>query len=81
MRGERRLLQLSVKDDGFLFDPSTGDTYVANPTALAIVRGLQSGRDESDVVEQLVDRYDVTPAEASRDAADLLGRLKQWQLL
>jgi PqqD family protein of HPr-rel-A system len=81
MRGADRLLQLSVKDDGFLFDPSTGDTYVANPTALLIVRGLQAGRDEGQVVDELVAEYDVTEVEARRDAADLLGRLKSWQLI
>jgi PqqD family protein of HPr-rel-A system len=81
MRGADRLLQLSVKDDGFLFDPSTGDTYVANPTALSIVRGLQAGRDEAQVVDQIVAEYDVTPAEAHRDTADLLSRLKSWQLI
>jgi PqqD family protein of HPr-rel-A system len=81
MRGENRLLQLAVKDDGFVFDPATGDTYVANPTALAILRGLQSGADEAEVVDRILAEYDVTPAEAHRDAADLLGRLKQWQLI
>jgi PqqD family protein of HPr-rel-A system len=81
MRGESRLLQLSVKDDGFLFDPSTGDTYVANPTALSIVRGLQAGCGEAEVVALVTAEFDVAPAEAHRDAADLLGRLKSWQLI
>jgi len=81
MRGESRLLQLTVKDDGFVFDPSTGDTYVANPTALSILRGLQNGCDEAEVVDRITAEYDVTTAEAHRDAADLLGRLKSWQLI
>jgi PqqD family protein of HPr-rel-A system len=76
-----RLANLSVKDDGFLFDPTTGDTFVANPTALAIVRTLQDGGDEAAAVAALVTQYEVTESEARRDVADLCVRLKSWQLL
>jgi PqqD family protein of HPr-rel-A system len=79
-RGDR-LSHLTLKDDGFLFDPTTGDTYVANSTALFILRALQDGCDESRIVESLVESFDVTEGDARRDAADLLSRLKSWQLL
>ena len=75
-----RLSNLTIKDDGFLFDPSTGDTYVANPTALAVLRMLQEGCDETGIVEAMVERYCVAEPEARRDTVDLLGRLKSWQL-
>ena len=76
-----RLANLTVKDDGFLFDPTNGDTFVANPTALAVIRALQEGGDEASAVAALVADYDVSESEARRDVSDLCVRLKSWQLL
>jgi PqqD family protein of HPr-rel-A system len=76
-----RLAHLTVKEDGFLFDPTSGDTYVANPTALVVVRTLQEGGDEAAAAAALIDRFDVTEIEALRDVADLCARLQTWQLL
>jgi PqqD family protein of HPr-rel-A system len=81
MSTAERLSQLAIKDDGFLFDPTSGDTYVANPTALVVLRTLADGGDESLAVERLLAAYDVAEHEARRDAADLCARLKNWQLL
>lgn len=76
-----RLAQLNLKDDGFVFDPTSGDTYVANPTAVAVLRALQDGCDESQLTDVVVDKFDVGEHEARRDVADLLIRLRGWQLL
>lgn len=76
-----RLSQLVVKDDGFLFEPTTGDTYVANPTALVVLRTLQDGGDENGAVARLLERFDVAEHDARRDTADLCERLRSWQLL
>lgn len=76
-----RLSQLTLKDDGFVFDPTSGDTYVANPTAVAVLRALQDGHDESQLVDVVVERFDVSEGEARRDVGDLLTRLRGWQLL
>jgi len=81
MGNSERIAQISTKDDGFLFDPATGDAFIANPTALAIVRALQEGGDEAAAVAALTDRYDVTAAEARRDVTELCARLRAWQLL
>lgn len=76
-----RLSQLTLKDDGFVFDPTSGDTYVANPTAVAVLRALQDGCDELQLVDVVVERFDVSESEARRDVGDLLARLRGWQLL
>jgi PqqD family protein of HPr-rel-A system len=81
MSTESRLAQLTLKDDGFVFDPTSGDTYVANPTAVAVLRALQEGCDESQLVDVVVERFDVAESEARRDVGDLLVRLRGWQLL
>ena len=75
-----RLDSLVVNSDGFVFDPSTGDSYVINSTSAFILSALQDGLDESRIVQLLVETFDVTEAEASRDLADFLLRLHAMQL-
>lgn len=76
-----RLTHLTIKDDGFLFDSTTGDTYVANPTALTMLRWIQDGCDEAQVTEEAIRRFDAGESEIRRDVADLMARLRSWQLL
>ncbi|MBA4019744.1 MAG: HPr-rel-A system PqqD family protein [Pirellula sp.] len=76
-----RLAQIVFHDDGFLFDPGSGESYVANPTAVAILRGLQEGRGEAALVADLTSRYSVDHEEARRDVVDFLSRLKNFQLV
>lgn len=71
-----KLSHLAVSDEGFVFDPSSGDSYTVNHTGLVILRALQEGKDDSEIVRVLTDRYDVTPNEATRDVADFNARLK-----
>ena len=76
-----RLAQIVFHDDGFLFDPGSGESYVANPTAVTILRGLQEGRGEAALVADLTSKYSVDQEEARRDVTDFLSRLKNLQLV
>jgi len=75
-----RLSQLALNDEGFAFDPSTGDSFLANSSALLIVKQLREGKDMKEVARVLVDKYCVDMEEASRDVADFWLRLKSLNL-
>lgn len=80
MSASERLAQIVFHDDGFLFDPSSGESFVANPTAVEILRGLQEGRGEATIVAELISRFQVGEEEARRDVVEFLARLKNLQL-
>jgi len=71
-----RLSALAVNDEGFVFDPTTGDSFLANRCGLLILRVLGEGKDDKDAVRALTDEYDVTSEEAERDVADFREQLK-----
>ena len=71
-----KLCRLALSDEGFLFDPATGDSYLMNVTGTVILRALQQGLDETAIVSRLVTEYEVEPQTAARDLADFLERLK-----
>ena len=47
----------------------------------AIVRGLQQGRTEEDVVKDILKEFDCSEEKATRDVADFTDRLKTMHLL
>ena len=70
-----KLGRLAISDEGFVFDPATGDSYLMNRTGTVILRGLQHGTSEDEVAETLVADFDVEPDTAARDVADFVSRL------
>ena len=75
-----RLSQLALNDEGFAFDPNTGDSFLVNGTGLAILKALRDGSDQAAVVQALTDEYEVTSEDAGRDVDDFLGRLRTFGL-
>lgn len=77
----KKLAKLAVSDEGFVFDPSTGDSYLMNRVGTAIVRGLQRGRTDDEVVKDILKEFDCSEEKVTRDVADFTDRLKSMHLL
>jgi len=73
----QRLCQLMVNDEGFVFDPATGESYQLTPTALLCLRCLQTGGTPEDLVAQLMARWDVEELRVRSDLDCFLGQLKE----
>ena len=77
----RRCTHLALNDQGFVFDPTTGESYVVNPVGLAILEQLREGRGEGDIVTGIAERFGVDDAEARRGVGDFLARLRSFGLV
>jgi PqqD family protein of HPr-rel-A system len=75
------LRRLATNDEGFVFDPATGDSFVVNESAALLIRGLQEGLDESRLTQRLTDRFDVDRDRAAADIDDFLLQLKTLRLV
>jgi hypothetical protein len=58
------------------FDPTTGDTFMVNDSGSRILKALQTGSSEEEVVGMLREEYPVTLEDAERDVTDFRGRLR-----
>ncbi|HHJ09337.1 MAG TPA: PqqD family protein [Bacteroidetes bacterium] len=72
---------IAVSDSGFVFDPSSGESYSLNPIGTEIVKLLQQGRSHEDIIRDLTGKYDVDDATLERYYYDFIGMLKQFNLL
>lgn len=81
MTVSERVANLSVNHDGFVFDPSSGDSYILNRTGLTLIQGLQDGLNEEQLADDLAAQFDVSPQLAADDVAEFVARLRTMQLL
>ena len=71
-----KLSRLALNDEGFVFDPATGDSFLVNRCGMLILRALGEGRNDKDVVHALTEEYEVAEEDAERDVADFRSQLK-----
>lgn len=72
---------LAISETGFVFDPSTGDSYTLNPTALEIIQLLKKDYSAEQISEIITQKYDVDESAFERYFYDFIGMLKQMQLV
>lgn len=76
----KRLTQLALSDEGFVFDPHTGDSYQVSETGMAVLAAFKEGRSDEEAAALLAEKFEVTLEEARRDCADFRGHLKNFGL-
>ncbi len=72
----KKLSQLALNDEGFIFDPFTGDSYQVSETGLFIIQRLREEKSDDDIANSLTEEFEVSAEDAQRDVADFRGRLK-----
>lgn len=71
-----RLRQILVHNDGFAFDPTTGESFTCNSTAAFIINLLKSEKSPQEVSLELADAFDVTGQDADHDVFDFIYHLR-----
>lgn len=77
----QKLSHLAINDEGFVFDPTSGDSFQVSPTGLLILGGLRAGQADEAIAQSLVEKYEVTLEDALRDVADFRASLKNLGLV
>ncbi len=72
--------QLAVNDQGFIFDPDTGQSYTTNAQGRLIIQALD--KDEpgqaipNQILDQILERFQVSSKEAERDLEEFMDQLR-----
>ena len=72
---------LAISETGFIFDPTTGESYSLNPIATEILSLLKSGKTKEEVQHDVMERYDVDQPTFEHNYYDFTGMLKQFNLV
>ncbi|QKJ29789.1 PqqD family protein [Mucilaginibacter mali] len=72
---------IATSENGFIFNPSTGDSFSSNPIAAEILALMKAGKDSLEIKQQILDTYDVDATQLERDWEDWVLQLKDANLL
>jgi len=75
------LARLAINEEGFVFDPTTGDSFGVSATGVIILKGIRDGLDDKKIAQRLADEFIVTLDDAGRDVADFRVQLKTLALI
>jgi len=77
----QKLSHLAINDEGFVFDPTSGDSFQVSQTGLLILSGLRAGKADEEIAQSLAEKYEVSLEDAQRDVADFRASLKNLGLV
>lgn len=63
---------IAISESGFIFDPSTGDSYSTNPIGKDIISLVQEGKSKKDIIDFLLHKYEVDLSTIEKDLNDFL---------
>lgn len=71
----------AISDTGFIFVPTTGDSFSMNPIGVEIINLLKQGKTEKDIKKHILSVYEVDDASFEKDFYDFINQLKQHNLV
>ena len=72
---------IATSDAGFIFNPSTGDSFSSNPIGSEILQLLKQGNTPQEIKKMILEKYDVENSQLERDWDDFKNQLKDANLI
>ncbi len=72
---------IAISESGFIFNPSTGDSFSCNDVAADVINLLKENRSIEQVKAQIIEKYNVQESELDKDLQDLWLQLRDNNLL
>ncbi len=73
--------KLAISDNGFIFDPTTGESYSMNHEAIEILTMLKEGKNDEEIKKRFLDEYDVDELTFERSYLAFIAMLRHYNLL
>ena len=72
---------IATSEEGFLFNPTTGDSFSTNKIGVEIIRLLKTDSNSKEVIDAICEKYDVDKSLFERDLEDFILQLKEFSIL
>ncbi|GAB1416796.1 hypothetical protein MASR2M117_22020 [Paludibacter sp.] len=71
---------IAVSDEGFIFNPATGDSFSTNKIGSDIINMLKQNKSIDELKETITQIYDVEISLFERDLDDFISLLKNYNI-
>jgi len=72
---------IATSEEGFIFNPSTGDSFSVNPIGTEILAFLKKDKPLDEIIEIMCEKYDVDRSIFEKDMDDFTSQLKEYTIL
>jgi len=72
---------VSISENGFVFNPTTGESFTVNPIGTEIINFLKMSIDDDGIKANIIEKYAIDGATFERDYYDFIQMLKSYSLL
>jgi len=72
---------IATSENGFIFNPATGDSFSANAMASVILQAIKGGASSTEIKLDILQKYEVNAEQLDRDWEDWIIQLKEANLL
>lgn len=72
---------IALSDSGFVFNPTTGDSFSTNPIGLEIIKLLKDDQNAEQVKKHILSKYMTDEATFEKDYYDFVNMLTKLQLI
>lgn len=72
---------IALSESGFIFDPTTGDSFSVNITGSKIFEFLKEGLSKEQIIEKLSEIFNMDKEQIQRDLDDFLNHLQQLKMI
>jgi hypothetical protein len=72
---------IATNEEGFIFNPGTGDSFSTNEIGSEILAMLKEEKTTKEVIESICTKYDVDQSQFEKDLDDYLAQLKDFAIL
>ncbi len=72
---------IAISDTGFVFNPTTGDSYSINQVGREILAYLGEDKSKDEIVSFMTSEYDIDAPSFEKYFFDFLSMLRQFELL
>lgn len=74
--GKMKINRLAISEEGFIFDPETGNSFTTNSTGLTILKYLKEGMSIEKIASKIAQEYEIEEEEALKDILDFIEQLR-----
>lgn len=72
---------IAVSETGFVFNPTTGDSYSINKVGQEILAYIREDKSPAEITSLMTSIYDIDPPGFEKYFYDFISMLKQFELL
>lgn len=72
---------IAISENGFLFNPMTGESFSVNQTGKEILELLKDEKSEKEILQIITLKYDVDIQTLERYYLDFVGMIKHFQIV